>query len=147
MDDIAAFFHRLAGVYRGRGVNHEHQEYDGVLEIEPPLNPQAVVTRFVAAGLDGQVMHREVMMIVKETGGVWQALAVNSNMPGCQRFEVALERSGTLHLVHGDAADRTSFREVMTLAPQGPDVLSHSFHWAFPGDDLKLQSQAILSRT
>jgi uncharacterized cupin superfamily protein len=137
----------LFGTFSGSGVNHEGQNFTGVLTLKPGVAGKSIALEFTATGTDGTVYHAEQSNIgynVQENLSLWVA---SSNHPAMMEHtlkEILSTESGseTFLFQCGDFKNNQTFREEIALKIWSNQELSYTYSWGLPGEEYKERSGA-----
>lgn len=143
MVDCLAFLAGIVGNWEGEGVNHEGQVYTGRLVVEAPVNAAAIILRFTATGVYGELYHQEILMAGSEEGGDMAAYSASNNLAGIARFSIVQSGPEAVVFTLGALDNFAGFRETITLRLEGAELF-HGFAWAMPGEVLRERSSARL---
>jgi hypothetical protein len=133
------------GTWRGRGINHENESFDGVL-VAREVFGTGVLLWFRASGTDGTVYHEEVGLLGSGVDGRLTLATANTNLNFVQRFDGEAGPSRVVAVHHGDQASEQGFRETLTLRLEDDGGLTVAFAWAMPGEGIRERSAVTLSR-
>lgn len=136
------------GVWIGFGINHEQQKFNATLVARPLFAGRGTLTWFVAVGEGGQIFHEELSLITNAIDNELTMVSVNSNLPFLQVFTSpnahTLHQYSPMQLFHGDQAEATGFREIITIQAQPDEGILYSFSWAMPGETMQERSSVVL---
>jgi len=140
METIVDRVVRAAGRYEGPGSGAESGAFTGVVEIRSVLDGLGAELTYRATGPDGAVLHDEHTLL---------ALDMWSGEPTL--FVLCSELNGLGQLVQsgestfGNGRGKQGF-ELQIELELGDDTLEYVWSWGAPGDDLREQSRATLTR-
>jgi len=137
MKTTLSLLKEMTGVYVGKGVNHEGQNFNSQLTLEPIVGDRGFRLSFKAIGLDGRIYHQEESMIApsfEEKLVLWN---FNSNTPGLLPHELRktdVKPGALASLVFGfnNPSDQASFREDIALDVWDQESLSYTYSWGMP---------------
>lgn len=137
-------------LHRGRGVNHDNEDFQAELRLQPLPAGHALLLHYRATLDDGTVVHEEATLLGPDPEGVACLWPVMSELPFVLVHRALHETQaadGALKAVFAsgprDAAE--TFREEITLElhPDGTIVYAHA--WGLPGEAFAPRSSARLS--
>ena len=124
--------------FRGEGINHENEKFDGVLKIEALEGGRAVMLSYSAQLENGTVVHSESTLLGTGPDGrlcLWPVMSelpvvlphtevTNTSEPGKQALAV---------FSSGARDDSATFREEITIEFNEEGSLVYSHAWGLPG--------------
>ena len=138
-----------AGVFTGRGVNHENEAFTARMTITPVMAGRALTLHYVATGTDGHHLHEEFTLLARADD---QRLCLWPVMDELPVVMPHLETGGStapgaeLRRVFAtgprDAADQ--FREEITIECGTDGGLRYSHAWGMPGGTFEARSSCEL---
>jgi hypothetical protein len=138
------------GRYRGRGVNHEGEEFEGTMELRALPGGRAVGLVSWAVGLGGTVFHAEESVVSPGPDGTPVLRIVSTNQPDSAHLVLHREtpRDGgtTLTFRMGDPAARDTFREEVHFDLWNDGDVTHRYSWGLPGGEFADRSGARMHR-
>lgn len=140
----------LNGRFKGRGTNHEGQEFTGVFVANPAARNHGLYITFEATGDDGRSFHSESSLIGKNLVGQISLWVLSSNHPGI--FERPLKDQsisdeGAFYLFgFGKRDERSTFREEIRIEIRTNSV-KYVYFWGMPGGDFAERSECTMEYT
>lgn len=139
-----------AGLYRGRGLNHEGQNFTGELKLDFDPRLKVLHVDSTAVGDDQEVYHAEKSWIGYDLSGSLILWVASNNHPAVtpHRFDRIAESHGRRDVVFrfGDLHDRDSFREEITFSVFHDGSVAHCYSWGLPGGDFESRSGSKMAR-
>lgn len=137
------------GYYRGQGLNHEGERFDGIFELIEISRGSGFQIKFQARSIDTQtVFHSEVSTLSPTPSGEYSLFNLNSNTPFmCEHKLVTNEIKDNrfqLKFRFGNLEDQNSFREEIFLEAFDKTI-RYQYSWGLPGGDFSERSKVILS--
>lgn len=129
-----------ASTWRGRGINHEGEDFVGELRIEPLPGRCAVLLRYTATLVTGTLAHAEVTLLGPGPDGRATLWPVMSELPVVLPH-VAVDAAegadpgGAVVFESGprDAVD--TFREAISIHLAADGTLTYAHAWGLPGGE------------
>ena len=141
---------RSFGTYRGRGVNHEGQNFTGDFVLACALPEKVASVSSTATGDRGEVYHDERSWVGFDIAGQLVLYVASNNHPGItpHLFHGVEEKSGQKDIVFrfGDPKDQNSFREEITFSFFADGGVAHQYAWGLPGGSFEPRSGSKMSR-
>ncbi|MGZ3651230.1 MAG: hypothetical protein ACXVB9_05105 [Bdellovibrionota bacterium] len=139
------------GTYRGNGVNHEGQAYQGRFELTELLSGRGFELRARAESDQGELYHDEVSWIAPDLSGDLHLYVMSSNHPGVtphlfHRIETGGEGEKRIVFRFGLPENDTTFREEITIACFGDGSVEHRYAWGLPGGAFETRSGSRMNR-
>ena len=138
------------GNYRGQGMNHEGESFEGLLQVRSAFAPGALCWDFFARVPGGLIVHGEhTLLAPDETGapGLW---TVSNNRPHVARYAVGeLVRQEADHVVaftDGDPDDESRFRSRIRLEVLADGGVGYHHAWGLPGGPFAERSGVRMTR-
>lgn len=150
MTDVLRSLLRRAGRYGGHGINHEDEPFYGELELSDLLGGHGVSIRYRASGINGTPLHDERTWIAATAEGTLALWTISSNASQVMRHELAADHDSTdcervLKFRLGDPADRSIYRNQVTLELFHDGKLGYRYAWGMPGQAFEDRSAVTLS--
>ena len=140
-----------AGVFTGRGVNHENEAFTARLTITPVMAGRALTLHYVASGIDGQHLHEEFTLLALAGDQRLCLWPVMDEFPFVMpHFETGAVQApgadlrGVFATGPRDAADQ--FREEIGIECLADGGLRYSHAWGLPGGAFDARSSCELQR-
>lgn len=132
LDDLKKFI----GFYRGQGINHEGEKFDGIFELTEIAEGTGYQIKFQAKSLDEKkTFHTEVSILSATKAGGVSLFNLNSNTPFmCEHKMVAHEiKDNTLQFKFrfGNIEDKHSFREEIYIEAKDHEIF-YQYSWGLP---------------
>lgn len=133
------------GDYSGHGVNHERQEFDGLLSLQFDYPDRSLSLISTATGNGGVVYHSEKSFIGFDVFGALVLFVASNNHPGItphpfHRVEEGSSGEQKVVFRFGDLQDRNSFREEINFNIFPDQSIEHFYSWGMPGGDFEPRS-------
>ena len=150
MQKVIHGIEEYAGVYSGRGRNHEGESFVCEFELQALAEVSGVQIKFRATSTDGSaVFHAEYSLIAMGRDGV-SLFNLNSNNPTvCEHKLVheALAAEGSeVVFRYGEIENRHSFREEIRLSLMSGGRVGYEYSWGLPGGEFARRSGVIMDR-
>ncbi len=138
------------GHYRGKGINHEQQPFDGQLTLEAGIAGKSFALRSSAQGESGEIFHEELSLVSFDFGQNLLLTVTSNNHPATvvhtlNRIEEHSEYKA-LVFRFGDVENRDSFREEIFFRLYLDGSVEHFYAWGMPGGDFAPRSGARMYR-
>ncbi len=151
MIDALRFLSDYAGVYKGRGTNHEGQPFDGEFELSEMADFRGMNLKFKAQGDEGDVYHKEETMIAPDVTGKPSLWSLCTNAPGMlqlsfRRYETAGEERKTLAFGLGDLGSDLGYRQEISIDLFRDGALGYRFAWGLPGGEFSPRSEVRMHK-
>lgn len=134
------------GEYRGEGLNHEGEKFQGAFSLNYHQVLKSFHIRFHATGISGEVFHSEESTIAPSLMKKWTLWNLNSNAPGLIAHELVEETETAEYTVfkftYGDPQNTNMFRETITLTVFRDGHIHYLYSWGLPTGDFKERSGA-----
>lgn len=157
---------KSAGFYTGYGVNHEDQQFKGLLEITPVVNNKGVHIKYRATGLSDenekiehvnlynremQLFNEEDTIIAFDNKNKLCLWTLNINVPMMCMFELRRYRriadtKSILIFGFGDKKDEEHFREEITIEIWDSGSVAYNYYWGEPGGNFLARSTIIMRK-
>lgn len=137
------------GRYKGDGMNHLEEKFQGELLLEPALDGLAIEIRYRAKDSD-QAFHEEKTLITEDLlGGGIGLWTVSSNTPGMLQLKLAEDVSDGSYSTRvvfrlGEPSDMTRFRQEISLSLRHDDAIEYVYSWGVPHEKFGVKSKALL---
>ena len=135
--------------YTGSGTNHEAEQFNGVLEVQPLVEQTAILLHYVAMRVDDLHLHRESTLVGLDAHGQPCLWPVMEELPlvlaHTQLTYTAPGADTHVWVFSSGPRDATeSFREEITieLGPKGRLIYAHA--WGMPGATFAQRSRCEL---
>jgi len=147
--DLIKKLSQQKGTFKGRGLNHEKQTFDGVLTLIPLLSGLGISLHFRATGEDGAVFHEEYTTIAPTLTDGLYLFNLNSNMPGLVSHKLIREESSSPNVecavfAFEDRANKNVFREEITLELHSNGGIAYKYAWGMPQGEFADRSGAMM---
>jgi hypothetical protein len=137
------------GSYYARGLNHEKQDFHGLLQLSPIYESLGVRLEYSARGLDGVLYHAEQATISSDDNGALAMWILSTSDPVMRKYEFR-ERQQTSDSMEktsyvfgfNDPEDLTKYRVETYLEFWQSGEISYRHAWAMPGETLVFKSAA-----
>jgi hypothetical protein len=152
VSDLLSVLAANAGVYVGRGVNHEQESFIGRMEVQPLVAGAGVMLHYIAARENGVRVHEEATLLGRCQSGTLCLWPVMEELPVVLPHEAIAVREHALDGEHiqvfasGERAARELFREEITLAVRAGGTLLYSHAWGMPGGEFGERSSCEMRR-
>ena len=140
-----------AGNYEGRGTNFEGQQFNASLELASRIAGNLVEIKFSARDEDSG-FHEELTWITPDLKTDRLCLwTVSTNTPGVLCHTLAEDRSDDFRERRfvfrlGDPAQRSTFRQEITLDLMRDETLEYRYSWGVPHEEFAVRVQAQLKK-
>lgn len=139
-----------AGRYRGEGVNHDGDPFEGAMVLRELPGGRTVGVVSSALGRDGTVYHSEESVIAPGADGVPVLQVISTNQPDGVRLRFHRETRSDDHVTLtfrvGDPAAMDSFREEVHFDLWSNDDVTHRYSWGLPGGEFADRSGSRMRR-
>jgi hypothetical protein len=140
-----------AGSYRGEGLNHEEQSFEGELEVRAVVGGRGATLSYSATGPTGVIYHAEHSLIGLDEQGSLALWPVMVQLPAVLPHQLVSSSEGasgrrTLVFRHGDPAQEEVFRQELTLDLWPNGDVSYRHAWGLPLGIYKERSSARMGR-
>ncbi len=140
---------KFTGKYSGQGINHEGDEFKGVLTIAPIVQSKGFELSFLATGGSGEIFHEEKTILSPSIDEKMKLWNFNSNVPGMVVHELdAFEIKDGFKVAtftFGNVESTSEFREQITLKLHNDGDVSYTYSWGLPGGEYKERSGLRMS--
>ena len=140
-----------AGVFTGRGVNHENEAFTARMTIAAVMAGRALTLHYVATGIDGQHLHEEFTLLALAGDQRLCLWPVMDELPFVIPHVETGDASAPCAALRGvfatgrrDAADQ--FREEIEIECLADGGLRYSHAWGLPGGAFEARSSCELQR-
>lgn len=138
------------GEYRGRGVNHEKQGFNGKLNLGFEFENKVLLLTSSATGDDGKIYHFEKSWIGFDITGVLTLYVCSNNHPAItphvfDRNERGGDGAQKIIFRFGDLTNKNSFREEVNINI-GKGYVEHFYSWGLPGEGFEPRSGSRMFR-
>ena len=147
--DLLTTLAARAGVFTGRGVNHENEAFTARISVTPVMAGRALTLHYLATGIDGQHLHEEFTLLARAADQrlcLWPVMdELPFVMPHLQAGGVNLpgdELRSVFATGPRDAADQ--FREEIEIECTADGGLRYSHAWGLPGGAFAARSSCEL---
>lgn len=133
------------GDYSGRGINHEKQNFTGVLSLKFDFENKSLSLVSSATGDQGQVFHSERSWLGFDITGSLVLYVVSNNHPAIaphlfNRLETGKDGEKKIVFRFGDIQDKNSFREEININIFNDKSIEHFYSWGLPGGEFEPRS-------
>jgi hypothetical protein len=140
------------GKFRGKGVNHEGENFTGELIIEPMVGGAAVLLRYRAQLDDGSVAHEECTLLSSGPDGrltLWPVMSeLDVVLPHVQIKDTAHARTASSVggvFASGEQDEQDTFREEITIELSHTGELTYAHAWGLPGGKFEDRSSCCMA--
>lgn len=139
------------GTYKGQGKNYAGEAFQAELEISSTLGGHLIEIHFCATDSD-DAFHEEKTWITEDLASGGYALwTVSTNTPGVLQHRLIEDTqdgsySTKLKFRLGVPADKSKFRQEITLCIRHDHAIEYCYAWALPHEDMSDRSSALLKR-
>lgn len=146
---------QAAGTYRGEGVNHAGEKFNGDFNLQSELDNLLITIRFRASDDESNAdsigaFHEERTWITEDLlkGGLamW---TVSSNTPGVLQLKLVEDHSDgsystRVRFLLGEPEDMTKFREEISLSIRHDKCIEYVYSWGVPHEKFSVKSRVLL---
>lgn len=152
MKSLLEKIQKLDGFYEGTGLNHEKEEFKGILELSNILDGVGVQIRFKAHAIKNpdKVFHSEISTIAPNPKGSLSLFNLNTNTPFLAEHVLVAEENGSheLKLIFrfGELNNDRNFREEVRIDIFHNGSLGYHYSWGLPGGPFLYRSGLTLQQ-
>jgi len=141
----------FSGEFRGKGINHEKQDFIGQMSIRPVIQKNGIEIDFSAIGIEGTLYHQEKTILALGHNDKPSLWSLNSNAPYMFQLELRKDErfegdNRRLVFGFGDPKNKDMFREEIQLDLHIDGRVGYHYYWGMPGGDFAYRSGLIMKR-
>lgn len=137
------------GTYKGDGMNHANEKFQGDFTLHSSLDNALIEIRFRASDSEN-AFHEERTWITEDlVNGGLSLWTVSTNTPGVLQLKLVEDSNDGSYTTRavfrlGDPEDMSRFREEISLSVRHDGGLEYVYSWGVPHEKFGVKSKALL---
>ncbi len=156
---------KSAGFYTGYGVNHDDQQFRGILELTPIIGNNGVYIKYRSVGLRGDELEKDTSLFSRDTRlyheehtliaknnvnklTLWtiSILTPTVSLFNLRRYRRIPNQKAFIVFGFGNREDNTIFREEISVEIWDSGSIAYNYFWGEPGGLFLSRSTVIMRK-